>query len=153
MKKIEIYKPIIKELCEKYDIHPKWNDKGHHSNEFGPYWWADPEDREILIPNPTTSYRFLICLHEIAHVLKGFRSLSYMEEFLAEEWAIKTAAKYGVKSPRYERAAADLLVCYIKSDIYQGKTSPKRISRKVKSWIQKRKVPYYEVRKVQRRDS
>lgn len=145
MRKIELYKPIIKELCAKYDIQPKWSDKGAYSPSTGPYWWADPEDRVILIPNPKTAYRFLICLHEIGHVLRGFRNTAYMEEFVAEEWAIKTASKFGVKSTKYEKAAAHLLLAYIKSDIYRGKTSKKRISKKVKKFIQKRNIRY-EVR-------
>lgn len=145
MKKIDIYKPIIKELCKKYDIRPRWNDSGAYDPKVGPYWWADPEDRVILIPNPKTSYQFLICLHEIGHVLRGFRNTCYMEEFVAEEWAIREAAKHGVSSPKYEKTAAHLLLAYIKHDIHRGRTSKKRISVKVKKFIKKRKVAY-EVR-------
>jgi len=140
MRKIEIFKPIVKELCKKYDISIRWNDFGDQRKDGLIYWWADPERRVILVPNPKTAYRFLICLHEIGHIVRGVPNLYYMAEYIAEEWAIKEAAKYGVRSTKYEKKAADLLIAYINHDINNGRTSKKRISKKVKKWIKKRTV-------------
>jgi len=77
--------------------------------------WCDSDsglawcvEREVKIPKPTTQNRFMICLHEIFHIVrfsahKGMKVYEY--EFDCEMWAIHKAKTLGIKTKQYEKAA------------------------------------------------
>jgi hypothetical protein len=150
MSKRVIYKNIVNELLEKYDVSPNWSTNGESApNDPNMHWWSMPDEKEVLIPKPTDIYKFMVCLHEIGHCVKGLRKLFHVEEYVAECWAIATAKKYGIESTMYEKKAASDLIKAIKSDIAAGKIHLHKINPEIKSWIKKRGIKY-EIKKLRK---
>lgn len=136
------YHNIVNDLLHKFDIDAKWSETGvpEPDGPYKTYWWSEPDDREVCIPKPKNIYRFMVCLHEIGHVVKKLRKHQYWQEYVAEKWAIETAKLYGIKSAYYEKRAAAMLVGYIKSDIATRAIRPDGIKPEVIKFIRKNKI-------------
>ena len=50
---------------------------------------------QVSIPIPTDRYSFYVCMHEIGHIVKGERNYAYMQEYVAEQYAIAKCIKHG----------------------------------------------------------
>jgi hypothetical protein len=135
------YKQILNELIGKHGITViKWSMHGDISEDWAGkrrYWWAEIDDREVVIPRPDTSHRFMIALHEIGHCVRGERKYLHREEYVAEKWAIDTAKSYGIKCNRYEKNAAKWVLRCIKSDIANNYITEDNVSTPIKKWIKK----------------
>ncbi|MFA7708341.1 MAG: hypothetical protein WCX73_05310 [Candidatus Pacearchaeota archaeon] len=76
------------------------------------------ETREIIIPHPNGKISFLICLHEIAHILNGHIKPKFKGEYLAEKWAMDTFRELGFRVPQsYIRRAKR----YVRHKVHQAK--------------------------------
>jgi hypothetical protein len=73
------------------------------------------ENRTIKIPEPTTINRFLICLHEISHIIRSPFHTSmrvYEYEYDCEMYAIQQALELGLDIEDYEhRAKGYVMYC------------------------------------------
>lgn len=140
--KIDIYQPIVNHTLKQYGITALWDDRGELID--GAYcWWSDIEEKEVLIPKPTNAYKFMVCLHEIGHCVAGRRRLAHMEELVAEEWALRTAKRFGITQvSHYKKLAAKLLLRYIKNDISAGHINSRKINKRVKRFITKTGIKY-----------
>lgn len=140
--KIDIYLPIIKHILKVTGITARWSIKGElHDGQL--CWWADIDNQEVVIPEPITTYKFMVCLHEIGHVIQGSRKLYHMQELVAEEWALNTAKRFGITMVTvYKKKAAQFLLRYVKDDINAGLVDRKKINKKVRRFITKNGQKY-----------
>lgn len=60
---------------------------------------------QVNIPVPTDRYSFYVCMHEIGHIVKGERNFAYMQEYVAEQYAIAKCMKYGYLTKEIEDSA------------------------------------------------
>lgn len=140
--KIDIYMPIILRVLKEYQVEAEWSELGDIGDGYY-YWWSDIEDRVVLIPRPTTAYKFMVCLHEIGHCVKGRRVLNHQQELIAEEWALRTARRFGITQvAHYKKHAAKLLLAYVKADISAGLVHHKKINKNVKRFITRTGIKY-----------
>lgn len=91
------------------------------------------ETNHIKIPYIDSVEDFLVCLHEIGHIVTGKKidadTPDYIFEYLADKWAIDTAKKHGIINKKYEMRAKWYVLSYI-ADYHnknEGYTIPKRI--------------------------
>jgi hypothetical protein len=108
---------ILNEVKKNNITIKKWNKKSHGKSE---------EGRLVEIPIPKSSYSIGVCFHEIGHiVLKHFdtevRKLRYIEEYEAEQYAIKKLKEYGYYNKKYKYRA----IQYVLSEIAQIKNRKK----------------------------
>ena len=77
------------------------------------------ETRKIKIPDPTTINRFLICLHEIAHISRASLHKSmkvYEYEYDCETYAIARGIQLGLDVTDYEEKAKGYVTsCFSKA--------------------------------------
>ncbi len=85
--------------------------------------YADFMVRGVIIPHPENVQKFLVCIHEIGHIVNNwsYRKMSkHRCEFLTEKWTIRQAklyqidTMYPVEYQRYIMAAKRYVVylCY-----------------------------------------
>lgn len=60
---------------------------------------------QVSIPVPTDRYSFYVCMHEIGHIVKGERNFAYMQEYVAEQYAIAKCMKHGYLTKEIEDSA------------------------------------------------
>lgn len=60
---------------------------------------------QVNIPVPTDRYSFYVCMHEIGHIVKGERNFAYMQEYVAEQYAIAKCMKHGYLTKEIEDSA------------------------------------------------
>lgn len=137
------YQKIINELAYKYGIHLNYSHKGEYDTDPFPnyYWWSIQEDREVLIPRPKNIYKFLVALHEFGHIVTRGHNVSYIDEWKAEMWALKTAKKYGfTRTTHYEKYAAKYILKYINLAIKKGELTKKQVRPEIRKWMRERGV-------------
>jgi hypothetical protein len=81
----EFFYEHISKLCEEHDIAYTMLPKMQGG-------LAYVEKREIVIPMPVTPYLFMVCLHEIGHVVlnASYKAMTVLEaEYAAETWALR----------------------------------------------------------------
>ena len=116
---IKKFKLIVKNLVKKHNI----KIIGRRMTSRGE---ARVDEREIIIPYIHNVNNFLICIHEIGHVVNGWsyhKMTRHRCEFLTEKWTLQQAKKYklDVKHPKqyqtYMRNAKRYVVnCCIEED-------------------------------------
>jgi len=97
--------------------------------------WVD--SKEIKIPVIDSIEDFLVCLHEIGHIVTGQKiddsSPDYMFEYLADKWAIDTAKKHGIYNFKYEMRAKWYVLQFIAE--YHNKNNDYIIPNKVLKFV------------------
>jgi len=123
-------KNYINEELRFYDIEvKKWrkNDSG----------LAYLEQRMVEIPEPTTLNRFLICLHEIFHIVRYeiHKSMKVYEyEYDCEMCVIKKAKKLGFDTKDYEhRAKGYITYCFAKA--FNRNLNLNKANREITDWL------------------
>jgi hypothetical protein len=95
------------------------------------------ESREIKIPVIDSVEDFLVCLHEVGHIVTGQKIDSttpdYMFEYLADKWAIDTAMKHGIYNFKYEMRAKWYVLSFIAD--YHNKNEEYSIPNKVLKFV------------------
>ena len=95
------------------------------------------ELREIQIPKPTTINKFIICLHEICHIVRSneHNKMSVYEfEYDCEMWAIKKAKQFGLDTKEYEsRAKGYVTSCLARG--YNRGLNLDRVDKKIIDWL------------------
>ena len=126
------YKDIIRKEVKKRGIKVlRW----HKPGSVGTYE-AYFDSRSVRVPEPQDDYHFLICLHEIGHLVTGERMYSYLMEYNAEQWAMKRGKEvYGVVDSIYEVDAKEYVVRCIVADIVARGLKVHQIKQKVLDWI------------------
>ena len=126
------YKDIIKKEVKKRGIRVlRW----HKPGSVGTYE-AYFDSRSVRVPEPQDDYHFLICLHEIGHLVTGERMYSYLMEYNAEQWAMKRGKEvYGVVDSIYEVDAKEYVVRCLVADIVARGLKVHQIKQKVLDWI------------------
>lgn len=120
--------------------------------------------RNIKIPKPVDFDTFGVCLHEIGHVLLGhlekdgkIGKTRYIEEFEAEQFAIKKLKEYGKYNKQYEYRA----MSYVLYKLAQAKNrghNMKKVPKEIVKWTglqickwNKAKKVYVSVRSYKRK--
>jgi hypothetical protein len=63
---------------------------------------ANHTDKIIHIPKKLdTVPQFMVALHEIGHIINGYKKPTFYAEYLAERYAIDTAQKFGIDPKEY----------------------------------------------------
>ena len=91
------------------------------------------EDNTVEIPKPIDAEKLCVALHEIGHIRQGFRGLNYVQEYNAEQYAIREATRLGFDTTEYE----DRAKWYVTMHICRGfrrKLQVKNIPQEIKDW-------------------
>ena len=95
------------------------------------------ETRQVLLPIPIDSWSFMVCLHEIGHISMGERVFSYLDEYVAEQWAIKRAKQaYGIVDLDYEKDARRYVWMHIIQNRLFYNLQTNKIKPYVLDWIE-----------------
>lgn len=88
----------------------------------GQTYYAYFDTRSVIIPVPLCDYSYMVGLHEIGHISEGERQYSYLQEYRADVWSIKTAKQtLNVESVQYVlEAKAYVLEHLIYNIAHQG---------------------------------
>jgi hypothetical protein len=70
------------------------------------------KEREIVVPHPVGKISLLIFVHEVGHIVNGEIKPRYVEEYLAEKFAIDYFHKIGLRVPRSYVARAKRYVSF-----------------------------------------
>jgi len=95
------------------------------------------ETREIQIPKPKTVNKFIICLHEICHIVKlseHNRMNVYEYEYDCEMWSMNKAKQFGLDTNEYEsRARGYVTSCLARG--YNRGLNLDRVDKKIIDWL------------------
>lgn len=85
-------------------------------------YYAYFDTRSVIIPVPLCDYSYMVALHEIGHISEGERQYSYLQEYRADMWSIKTAKQtLNIESTQYVlEAKAYILEHLIYNIAHQG---------------------------------
>jgi len=70
------------------------------------------KERQIIVPHPTGKISLLIFCHEVGHIVIGETKPRFLEEYLAEKWAMDYFHKIGLRVPRTYVARAKRYISY-----------------------------------------
>lgn len=130
---MEEFKRLIQKETQKRSIRiSKWIT---NPIEYQHVYEACYETRTIRIPLPIDEYHFIVCLHEIGHLVKGDRKYSYLAEYHAERWAIERAKKYGVVSAEYEASAKEYILRHIITNTISSDLRVNKIRKEVLAYL------------------
>jgi len=126
------YKGIIQKEAKRRKIKVlRWHKPGSV-----PTYEAYFESRSIRVPDPIDDHHFLICLHEIGHLVTGERNYSYLMEYNAEQWAINRAKeRYNIVDELYIVDAKEYVIRCMIADIVVRGLKINQIKQKVLDWI------------------
>jgi len=69
--------------------------------------------KEVKIPKPTNIDRFCVCMHEIKHIIDGYKGKLYQREFACEMFAIEQANELGFDTTQYRERARRYIIMNI----------------------------------------
>ena len=93
------------------------------------------ETEQVTIPVPIDKYSFYVCMHEIGHIVKGYRRLGYHMEYVAEQWAIAKCKKHGYYTKQIEQGAKYYVYCNLIEDVVFRCLHPEDVKQEVMDWI------------------
>ena len=126
------HKKIIKALLKKEQIKVI----GRRLTDVGTAWI---DTREVVIPYITDIGKFLVCIHEIGHIINGWnygKMSIHRCEFLTEKWTIRQAKRYKIdkKFPKeYRRYIIGAKRYVVHCCVSKGKDIPQYIMKWAKS--------------------
>jgi hypothetical protein len=91
--------------------------------------------RSVIIPKPVCDWSFLVALHEIGHISTGERLYGYLQEYNAEQWAIKRAKTYGIESKSYVADAKRYVRKHLLEDLAYTTLPLEKVSKRVLEWL------------------
>jgi len=144
MTTVESLRAIIEKELLKHDITViKWSGSSCGI--------AYNNSRKIKIPKPVDFDTLGVCFHEIGHVVLGHleekNKNRYVEEYEAEQYAIKKLKEYGHYNKRYEYRA----MSYVLSKIAQAKNrghDMKKVPKEIVKWTGLQVNKWNKVNKV-----
>ena len=89
---------------------------------------------QVSIPIPTDRYSFYVCMHEIGHIVKGERDYAYMQEYVAEQYAIAKCIKHGYYTKEIGESAKRYVYEHMVQDCVIRVLPIDRISKAALSW-------------------
>lgn len=89
---------------------------------------------QVSIPIPTDRYSFYVCMHEIGHIVKGDRNYAYMQEYVAEQYAIAKCIKHGYLTKEIEDSAKKYVYEHMVQDCVIRVLPIDKISKTVLNW-------------------
>ena len=95
------------------------------------------ETHRVFIPVPVDDYAFYVCLHEIGHLATGEARYSYLQEYRAEQWALKKLKQYGYYKKNFEREARQYVLNVMYEDICFRGLNIATVNPKIQAWIQR----------------
>lgn len=95
------------------------------------------ETHRVFIPVPVDDYAFYVCLHEIGHLATGEARYSYLQEYRAEQWALKKLKQYGYYKKNFEREARQYVLNVMYEDICFRGLNIAAVNPKIQAWIQR----------------
>ncbi len=95
------------------------------------------QTRQVRIPDPTTINRFLICLHEVAHIARASLHKSmkvYEYEYDCEMYAIEQGLRLGLDIEDYEhRARGYVTHCFCKA--FNRNLNLDKVNHEIIDWL------------------
>ena len=92
------------------------------------------ELHQVSIPIPTDRYSFYVCMHEIGHLVKGERNFGYMQEYVAEQYAIAKCIKHGYLTKEIEESAKRYVYEHLIQDCVIRVLPINKVSKVVLNW-------------------
>jgi len=89
---------------------------------------------QVSIPIPTDRYSFYVCMHEIGHLVKGERNFGYMQEYVAEQYAIAKCIKHGYLTKEIEESAKRYVYEHLIQDCVIRVLPIDKVSKVVLNW-------------------
>lgn len=89
---------------------------------------------QVNIPMPIDRYSFYVCMHEIGHLVKGERNYAYMQEYVAEQYAIAKCIKHGYLTKEIEESAKRYVYEHMVQDCVIRVLPIDNISKAVLNW-------------------
>lgn len=93
------------------------------------------DTEQVNIPVPVDKYSFYVCMHEIGHIVKGYRRAGYHMEYVAEQWAIAKCKKHGYYTKQIEQSARQYVYCNIIEDVVFRCFTPEEVRQEVTDWV------------------
>ncbi len=90
----------------------------------------------VRIPVPVDRYSFYVCMHEIGHIVKGYRKMGYHMEYVAEQWALAKCRKYGYYTKQLEHGAKQYVYANLIEDVVFRCLHPDDVKDKVMDWLE-----------------
>jgi hypothetical protein len=95
------------------------------------------ETHRVFIPIPVDDYALYVCLHEIGHLVTGEARYSYLQEYRAEQWALKKLKYYGYYQKNFEREAQQYVLNVMYEDICFRGLRIAGVNPKIQAWIKR----------------
>ena len=131
---------LVRKYLNKYGIRVgQWYP--HYMTEDGKVanitYQACFETHRVFIPVPVDDYALYVCLHEIGHLVTGEARYAYLQEYKAEQWAIKKLKQYGYYRKNFEREAQQYVLNVMYEDICFRGLNIARVNPKIQAWIKR----------------
>lgn len=125
----DFYEAVVRLYIRRLDIHVK---KWYKSLNAASYI-AFQDSKTVMLPVPKNRTAFLICLHEIGHIAEGWHEISYVNEYLAEMYAISEAKKWNIDTEAYEIKAKQYVLAHLVKDWNANRI--KTVKKDIKEWL------------------
>ena len=130
--KSDFYMAVIRYYLNKHDIRVKKWFKSLNAARY----YAYQDTKTVGIPLPNSRLAFLICLHEIGHIVEGEKKFGFYNEYVAEMFVITEAAKWEVDTISYERNAKQYVKKFLVNDWNRGRINIDNINFDVEMWLE-----------------
>jgi hypothetical protein len=125
----DYYEAVIRLYIRKHKIHVKKWYKSLNAASYTVFQGS----RTVMLPVPKNRTSFLVCLHEIGHISEGSYPISYINEYVAEIFAITEGKKWDAETDAYEFKAKQYVLAHLVKDWNTGRI--KSVRKEIREWL------------------